>query len=176
MLILILFVILFIASGCIGYYLWNKNLIPIEKYTGAYKERILKAKQYLLDNYPGKKFDISIAVNHDKRITGLTYDIFGTPKILLNEDEIINEGWLKDFNLIAEIIKSTYLMTIEDLTIFLLFHEFRHILQDRKIAVMTPVDTDERVKRVVTAYHQQPREWDADVFGLKNVQIFKSSL
>lgn len=171
------FAVFFVVAG-IGFFTsrqeYRKSFVSLDKYNGEFKNTVTKGRDYLVNNYSSKNFDITFITDNPSHISEV---ISGTtkPEILLNLRDINDQGWIKDFNLVADMHGINHLENTQDHALFLLGHEYRHLLQwSGVVKDLHTLNPDDKNFKNVPAYHRQPSEADADWFGLKLVQDFKN--
>jgi len=176
MAILLAFLAAMIGGGIWGYWQWNKNLVPIQKYTGEFQRTLFDGHGYLVWKYGFSEFDVMVAINDDNRTDVQGWGWLFKPYILVNENVARLAGWTKDMNLIADIVGLPRIEGSQEAMLFWLFHEYRHILQAKGLAKnFKPLNlNDERVIRGVVAHHRLPKESDADIFALESLVEFRA--
>ena len=148
----------------------SKTNVALSTYNGEYKKVLLEGQEYLKTNYPVKEFNVIIYVGDDKNFNSFA----GGNGIVLSVLNMSNKGWREDFNRVADEWGFEHLTDQEDNALFLLFHEYRHLLQDGGFVVKMNVleQTPERLRKIIP-YRFIPNESDADWFGLSEVPKFK---
>jgi len=160
----------FLLSGVVN----RKDRVALDLYTGKFKDTLVKGKKYLQLNFSSPKdFAVTVYVGEDAGVVSHLSSNFFRPNIVLSQLNIANEGWRQDFNRMADYWKVPQLQHSQDHALFLLFHEYRHCSKQSSLDDYHPIEVNEQTKKLVPSYHLQPRESDADWFGLTQVEKYR---
>ena len=139
---------------------------PIAKYDGEFKRILLEGMLYLRLNHE-LPFTITVFEGDDEKIDTVKYLSFRKPQIELNVGHLRNQGWLRDFNRVADAWGFQHLDNMYDTALFLLFHEYRHMMQLKYKDLQWHVLPDTEInKKSISDYRLQPKESDSDWFAL----------
>jgi len=122
-----------LISGCATLTPWMfKGKVALKEYNGEFKQTLVQGKQYLESNYSIDFYVDIYKEDSDKRDivrNSWFFGIWGKPGMDLNDIHMANEAWMRDFNRVADAWGLPHLENTQDNALFLMFHEFRHILQ-----------------------------------------------
>jgi len=122
----------FIALAIIAFfatkYFFERDRTRLDKYSGEFKGALEKGLAHLYSKYPLK---VEVWIAEKGSDSCVANGLFGKPMIILCEEDMRNQGWLKDFSLMATLLGFTKNI---DMAQLLLFHEYRHHLVDRGIS------------------------------------------
>jgi hypothetical protein len=146
-----------------------KELIPLDKYDGKFKTLLSQGVAYLRVNHPLKKFDVCIYVgtDHDRDSYPAHWGWFMRHVINLNQNQLGDLSWMKDFNYVARAWGLPESKDERDNALFLLFHEYRHLMQgeDGMILDFHCLKDGSLPYENPWLYRMKPDESDADWFA-----------
>lgn len=148
--------------------LMEKGTVSLEKYTGQFKNSLDFALVHLQSKYSAK---VSIRLAPSGIETCLVYGFLGNAIVRLSEEDILNNGWKNDFNLLARAEELPEIKDSQDMAKFLLYHEYRHHLCNKgKVEKLYVLDLSLEDTKDFPPYFFLPEEYDAHIFALKELR------
>lgn len=148
----------------------RKDLILFKNYSGKFKGLLEEARTYLKAHYPSPSYTLYVYVGEDGDRPSYVGTGFEGLFVVLNERQLENLSWMRDYNVIARAWGIKEMTCERDQCLFIYFHEHRHILQNTGFAgylhqlPRTALPDGELWDRLNT-----PEEADASWFALMRV-------
>lgn len=161
----------FIALAIIAFfatrYFFEKGRTRFDKYKGEFKDAIGNGLSHLYSKYP---LEVEVLIAEKGSDSNVANGLFGKPMIVLCEEDMRNEGWIKDFNLMARLLG---FKELKDLAQLLLFHEYRHHLVNHNLVKDTYVPDPGTNYSNLPPYFMLPEEYDCYYFAFKELEAMR---